>query len=313
MTERLRQTVIVTAADSGYVDLLNGMIHSLRRFERWRQVAIVVFDVGLEPEHRSVLERDGVRLVQPGWHFGLSENTAKSHERAALVRFFIHDYLPDYSYSLWLDPDLWLQDDGVLDRMLDGADRTGAAIAHESDRLYRFQGWLWAWNLKHKIVGAGLKNGLILMARPSYNLGLYAMRADAPHWIPWRERFETALKRTKRVTPYEQFAFNEVIHIDGIPTAELSSSDNWICDRRPPIWDADTGLFCRPEAPYRPLSVLHLAGPAKTRQYEIEQKSGGVMTMSLRYPGGDIGHGDSQASGSPRSPVASLAAVTLAS
>ena len=104
-------------------------------------------------------EQDGVRVIEPNWHFGLSEETAKSYERAALVRFFIHDYLPEYDYSLWLDPDLWLQDSGVLDRMLDGAEKTGAAIAHESDRLYSFQAWLWAWNLKHKIVGSGLWRG----------------------------------------------------------------------------------------------------------------------------------------------------------
>lgn len=310
MTERAKKAVIVTAADSGYFDLLNGMIRSVRRFQEWRDVTIAVFDVGFKPEHRAALEQRGVQLIDPSWHFGLSEQTAKSYERAALVRFFIHDYLPGYDYSLWLDPDLWLQDSGVLERMLDGADETGAAIAHESDRLYSFQGWLWAWNLKHKVVGSGLRNGLILMARPSYNLGLYCLKADAPHWTPWRQRFEKALKRTQRVTPYEQFAFNEVIHIDKIPTVELSSSDNWICDRCPPVWDAEAGLFCRPEAPYPPLSVLHLAGPAKNRTYEIEQKGGGAKTMSLRYPGSD---GGDQGAEARAAAMASLAAAPLAS
>jgi hypothetical protein len=299
MSERLKKAVIVTAADGGYFDLLNGMIQSVRRFDDWRDVAIVVFDVGFSPEQREALEKDGVRLIEPKWHFGLSDDVAKSYERAALVRFFIHDYLPEFDYSLWLDPDLWLQDSGVLERMLDGADKTGAAIAHESDRLYHFQGWLWAWNLKHKIVGSGLKNGLILMAKPSYNLGLYCLKADAPHWQPWRQRFERALKRTQRVTPYEQFAFNEVIHVDKIPTVELASSDNWICDRCPPVWDDEAGLFCRPEAPYPPLSILHLAGPAKSRTYEIALKSGGVRTMGLRYPGDDAHQGGTNANKPP--------------
>ncbi|MEZ5932735.1 MAG: hypothetical protein R3F54_12400 [Alphaproteobacteria bacterium] len=289
MTGRQDRAVIVTAADSGYFDLLNGMIRSVRRFDDWRGTAIAVFDVGFTSEHRQALEQDGVRVIDPNWHFGMSEEIAKSYERAALVRFFIHDYLPGYDYSLWLDPDLWLQDSGVLERMLDGAEKTGAAIAHESDRLYSFQAWLWAWNLKHKIVGSGLWHGLTLMVRPSYNLGLYCLKADAPHWKPWRERFEHALKRTQRITPYEQFAFNEVIHIDRIPTVELASTDNWICDRHPPVWDPKAKLFCRPEAPYQPLSVLHLAGPAKSRTYEIEHIGGGATTMSLRFPGIESG------------------------
>ena len=283
MSERTEKAVIVTAADSGYFDLLFGMIESVRRFEDCLHIPIAVFDVGLTSEHRQKLEQSGIHLVEPSWHFDRTEGNSKSYERAALVRFFIHDYLPGFDYSLWLDPDLWLQDSGVIHRMIDGARETGAAIAHESDPLYRFQMWLWAWNLKHKITGSGLRRGSILMARPSYNLGLYCLARDAPHWEHWRTRFEMALKRTDRITPYEQFAFNEVIHIDKLPTVKLASSDNWICDRCPPMWDESTHLFCRPEAPFPALSVLHLAGPAKSRSYDIDHVSGGKKTMSLRY------------------------------
>ncbi|MGI9434349.1 MAG: hypothetical protein ACR2Q4_05910 [Geminicoccaceae bacterium] len=274
----------MTAADSGYFDLLLGMVRSVRQFEACRDIPIAVFDVGLTADHRTWLEDHDIMVITPNWHFGLSEGTAKPYERAALVRFFIHDYLPGYDYSLWLDPDLWLQDPDVLLRMVDGAEATGAAIAHESDRLYSFQGWLWAWNLKHKIAGSGLRNGVVLMTRPSYNLGLYCFAAKAPHWALWKQRFESALARTGRVTPYEQFAFNEVIHVDKVPTTELASSDNWICDRCPPMLNDKTGLFCRPETPHRPLSVLHLAGPAKNRTYEIELVGGGYRPLSLRFP-----------------------------
>jgi hypothetical protein len=286
MSERLDfgKAVIVTAADSGYFDLLTGMIRSVRRFEECRRIPIAVFDVGFTFEHRTRLEQDNITVVDPRWHFGRSEETSKSYERAALVRFFIEDYLPGYDYSLWLDPDLWLQDPVVIKRMVDGARETGAAIAHESDKLYRFQAWLWAWNLKHKIVGSGLWRGAVLMARPNYNLGLYCLASKAPHWDRWRQRFETALNRTNRITPYEQFAFNEVIHVDRLPTTKLDSTDNWICDRRPPIWDEQAGLFLKPAAPFKPLSVLHLAGPAKSRTYEIELAAGGSRIMSLRYP-----------------------------
>lgn len=282
------KAVIVTAADSGYFDLLMGMIRSVRRFEECRQIPIAVFDVGFTPEHRMMLEQDNMILVDPSWHFGRTEETSKSYERAALVRFFINDYLPGFDYSLWLDPDLWLQDPAVIRRMIDGARETGAAIAHESDALYRFQLWLWAWNLKHKIAGSGLWRGTVLMARQNYNLGLYCLASKAPHWDRWRQRFEAALRRTNRITPYEQFTFNEVIHIDKMPTTKLESTDNWICDRRPPMWDEQTSLFCRPAKPFKPLSILHLAGPAKSRTYEIELASGGMKTISLRYPWDDV-------------------------
>lgn len=285
MNERFDRAVIVTAADSGYFDLLIGMIRSVRRFKECRKIPIAVFDVGFTEEHRLQLEQNhNAILVKPNWHFGRNEETSKSYERAALVRFFINDYLPGYDYSLWLDPDLWLQDPAVLSRMIEGARETGAAIAHESDELYRFQAWLWAWNLKHKVVGSGLRRGAILMARPDFNLGLYCLASKAPHWDYWRQRFEAALRRTNRVTPYEQFAFNEVIHVDKIPTTMLDSTDNWICDRCPPMWDEQKQLFCKPATPFKPISVLHLAGPAKSRDYEIELSSGVRKSMNLRYP-----------------------------
>lgn len=287
MTECFDKAVIVTAADSGYFDLLVGMINSVRRFEECRQIPIAVFDVGFTTEHRERLEQKNIMLLTPNWHFGRSEESSKSYERAALVRFFINDYLPGYEYSLWLDPDLWLQNPDVIRRMIDGARDTGAAIAHESDSIYRFQLWLWAWNLKHKIVGSGLRRGSVLMMHADYNLGLYCLASKAPHWEHWRRRFEAALRRTDRVTPYEQFAFNEIIHVDKIPTTTLDSTDNWICDRRPPIWDEQEQSFCRPAPPYKPLSVLHLAGPAKSRTYDIDLKAGGQKTMSLRFPGAE--------------------------
>jgi len=284
MNEHVEKAIIVTAADSGYFDLLMGMIKSVRRFEDCQQIPIAVFDVGFTPEHRESLEQDKIIVLDPSWHFDRNATTSKSYERAALVRFFINDYLPGYDYSLWLDPDLWLQDSGVIHRMIDGARETGAAIAHESDELYRFQMWLWAWNLKHKVVGSGLWHGMVLMARADYNLGLYCLAAKAPHWDSWRQRFEAALRRTDRITPYEQFSFNEVIHVDKVATTRLDSTDNWICDRCPPVWDDKRQLFCRPTGNHKPLSVLHLAGPAKSKAYEIELTSGGRRTMSLRYP-----------------------------
>ncbi len=290
MNDRFDKAVIVTAADSGYFELLNGMIKSVQRFEECRQIPIAVFDVGFTPDHREQLEQDNIIVIDPSWHFGRTDETTKNYERAALVRFFINDYLPGYDYSIWLDPDLWLQDSGVIRRLINGARETGAAIAHESDQLYRFQLWLWAWNLKHKAAGSGLWRGAKLMAYPNYNLGLYCLANNAPHWECWRQRFEAALRRTNRVTPYEQFAFNEVIHVDKIATTELESGDNWICDRCPPIWDEQAQLFCRPAAPFTPLSVIHLAGPAKSRTYEIELASGGRKTMSLRYPFADHDH-----------------------
>jgi hypothetical protein len=127
--------------------------------------------------------------------------------------------------------------------------------------------------------------GLTLMIKPQLNCGVYCMAADAPHWEAWAGRLKRAVDATGRVAPHSQFTFNEIHYCDQLPMKILDSADNWICDRAPPVWDDERQLYCKPYAPYLPLSLLHLAGPAKSRRYTIKTTSGRERPeVSLRYP-----------------------------
>lgn len=138
---------------------------------------------------------------------------------------------------------------------------------------------------KHKMLGLGPWHGLMLMIKPALNCGVYCIHADAPHWEAWSARLKRAVDRTGRVAPHSQFTFNQIVYCDELPTEILDSSDNWICDRAPPMWDDDQQAYCKPYAPYKPISVLHLAGPAKQRCYTIKTTSGlQKREISLRYP-----------------------------
>lgn len=277
--------IVVTAADSGYFEMFQGMIHSLRRFESGRDLPIAVFDTGFEAEQRQWLEQAGVIIAQPKWYFGVVDGAAPHWHLAEVVRPYVRSYFPGYDHYMWLDPDLWLQDGAVIDRLIDGSKRDGAAIAHEADPAYKFQSWLVGWNLKHKILGLGLWHGLLLMIKPALNCGVYCFAADAPHWELWERRLQRAIDRRGEVAPYTQFTFNELVYVDRPPTTILDAADNWICDRAPPVWNDELQLYCKPYAPYQPVSILHLAGPAKRRCYDIQSISGDHRpAISLRYP-----------------------------
>ena len=276
--------VVTTAADSGYFEMFKGMLHSLRSFEIGRGLDIRSFDLGLEPEQRRWLEQAGVDFVEPTWHLGLKDGMMPHFHLAEIVRPFVRDYFPGYDHYMWLDPDLWLQDQSVLERLIAGSKTKGAAIAHEADRVYKFQAWHFGWCLKHRILGLGLWDGSLLMVKPALNCGVYCIAADAPHWQAWSRRLKSAVDRTTRVAPHSQFTFNQIVYVDQLPTDILDSADNWICDRAPPMWDDKKGLYCKPYAPYQPLSLLHLAGPAKTRRYTIKTVSGlEKQDVSLHY------------------------------
>ncbi|MDH3663628.1 MAG: hypothetical protein OEU92_27050 [Alphaproteobacteria bacterium] len=281
----MHDVVVTTAADSGYFAMFQGMLQSLRSFDAGRRLDIRAFDLGLEADQRAWLERAGVTFAQPKWHLGLCDGMMPHWHLAEIVRPFVRDYFPGYRHYMWLDPDLWLQDGSVIERLIGGSEKAGAAIAHEADSAYRFQAWHFAWCLKHRLLGLGLWHGALLMIKPALNCGVYCIAADAPHWQAWCARLKPAIERTHRVAPHSQFTFNQIVYADRLPTEILDSSDNWICDRAPPVWHEEKGVYCKPYAPYKPISLLHLAGPAKTKHYTIKTTSGAERrNVSLHYP-----------------------------
>ena len=277
--------VVTTAADSGYFEMFQSMLYSLRSFDAGRDLDICAFDLGLKAEEREWLEQADVTLVQPRWHLGLRDGMMPYWHLAEIVRPFVTDYFPGYRHYMWLDPDLWLQDGSVIDRLINGSEKAGAAIAHEADRAYRFQAWHFGWSLKHRVLGLGLWHGLLLMIKPALNCGVYCIAADAPHWHVWSARLKPAVQRTNRVAPHSQFTFNQIVYADRLPTEILDSSDNWICDRATPVWNEERQIYCKPYAPHEPISLVHLAGPAETQRYTIKTTSGEEMhNVSLHYP-----------------------------
>ena len=275
--------IFIAAADAGYHRLLADMIASVRRHRGLEEAPFAVFDLGLEPVQRDALAGQGVELATPEWHFDLGGRGVLRHQLGLLVRPFLRDYFPGRRVYAWIDADTWLQDAAAFGRLIAGARDRGFAIAHERERGYRFQAWLTAWIAKHFVLGCGPVHGARLLTKPHLNAGIFAATDTAPHWELWRRRYQAAIARTGRIAPYDQFTLNQAIWIDGPPTTILDPRDNWICDRGPPVWDAGNRRFCKPYAPYEPLTILHLAGPAKRSSYRLRVRSGGEIEARLGY------------------------------
>ena|SRR5690348_12509546 len=113
---------------------------------------------------------------------------------------------------------------------------------------------------------------------PIANAGVFALKADAPHWGLRQRAMEG-----RPTQMWDQTALNYVIHHDGAPTGLLPDLCNWICIDAPPEVDEASGLFVEPEPPYRPISILHLVGQAKTLKFKIESLRGGHVEGTLRY------------------------------
>ena len=283
MSTDLEGTVIVSAADSGYFNMLAGLLRSLDRHAVTRDTPKAVFDLGLEPTQRIELEGMGVELLRPRAHFGVEVEGAPPIVPGVLVRPFLRDYLPDHECHIWLDADAWVQDPSALLALRSGALREGMAIVHESEASYVLPPLLRAWFWKHAVLGLGALSAMRTLARPMLNAGVFAVHADAPHNAVWRRRYAHAIARTGRAAPYDQFTLNAAIWLDGLPTAILEPHNNWICDRALPLWDSDRRMLCVPREPFEPLAIVHLAGHLKTAEVAVRTTKGEERNMRLGF------------------------------
>lgn len=282
----LPRILIVSATDSRFLPFLKGMLASLQPTLTRPNVGLACFDIGLDPGDHAWLSGQGAAVVAPRVQFGLDPADHSPALLSFLARPFLREYFPGYDVYVWIDSDVWLQDQGVIDEYVEGAIADGMAITHERERAYRFQAWLFGWTLKHFVLGYGMPNAAYLISRRHVNAGFFAIRADAPQWDEWARRYEAAIRRTGALVPHDQFALNHALHGGWAgsagrsrarlpPARLLDPRCNWICDRGAPMWNDAEAAFCKPYPPFTPIGALHLAGPAKRKTYDIQRTGGG--------------------------------------
>ena len=278
--------IIVTAGDSKVMPFLKGLIRSLEAFPERRGVEIGCLDVGQTDDDKAWLADHDVITAEPSTHLGVPAERLKPYERAFVARPFLREYFPGRDIYVWIDSDVWLQGWWVIEAYCRGAVDTGMAIAHEHERAYRFQGWLLGWFAKHLVLGYGLLNGAWLLSRPHLNSGLFAIRADSPHWELWVHHYQAAWNRTATFNPHDQFSINRLVYggvfaRPKVKTTILPPRYNWICDRGPPMWNDGAHVLCEPYPPYSTIGAVHLAGPGKSTRYETRRTGGGSFTALL--------------------------------
>ena len=281
---KLPRVLIVSASDSRFIGFLRGMITSLEPALATPNVDLACLDIGLSPADKTWLARYTDTIVAPRSHLGIDASAHSPALLSFLARPFLREYFPGYDVYVWIDSDIWLQDPGVVATYVEGAQATGMAVTHEEEHAYRFQPWLFGWTAKHFLLGYGPLVGPWLLSRAHVNAGFFALASDAPQWDAWVRRYEAAIRRTGALVPHDQFALNHSIHAkEGrrSPARLLDPDCNWICERGTPMWDDANGAYCKPYAPYQSLRAIHLAGPAKRKQFVIRRTGGGSFTTFI--------------------------------
>jgi len=281
-----QHAIVVTASDQAFVPFVEEALESLLQTRCSEIAAIGLLDLGLDAEQKSKFENRGVRVVKPDAsvtaHLAPLINTGQAF--ACVARLDVRDYFPGFEVYVWFDADAWVQSPEFLGAFIAGARARGAAVARENGVGYRFSNIERRWWYGNMLALYGRFLGTYLCIRSSINIGVLAIDATAPHWLLWKKRVWEAVERVKRLD-IEQHAFFATFYFDHLDVQFMPARFNWICTLSTPVWDADRGLFCVPGKRQDPISVLHLAGPAKTREYNVATRAGATVKTQLTLAG----------------------------
>jgi len=294
------KTLIVSGSDGKLFALLRDLIASIRDAPAGAEVAVAVLDADLDEDARAWLDARGVERYAPPWELRAPlDDPALQHLRIMDGRARLPDYFPGYDTYLWIDADAWVQDWAAIDLAVRGAAAGALAVAYETHPAYRpvlsgmravylpfglMRVRTWASRRYARFYGTRAARAYGL--RPVLNSGVYALRADAPHWRHWADSMKRAIGRD-RDPKYmiNQIALNHAVAVHDLPVAALPAWCNWGCYRALPMADAATGRLVEPMLPHTPIGIVHRTGPTKAGRYTLATPDGGTVERDLGYPG----------------------------
>jgi lipopolysaccharide biosynthesis glycosyltransferase len=280
------RVAVVTASNDAYFDSLALLLQSLQGFERYGATAIHVLDVGLNEAQAQALRVAGHAVVRPGWDVDVSPwKGVPDWFKAMTARPFLPRYVQGAEILLWLDADIWVQDQNMLHDYVRVAQNGSLAVCLEMDRSYdnvfmrNASKEIYHDNLL-KYYGEAEANRLIHL--PMMNCGAFAMTRDHPLWALWQTTMQGAIK--KHCSNFlEQTALNMAVFSGNIPPHFLPARHNWMACHALPMLDEATGLFVEPAVPHDKLGLVHLAcGLWKRHDIEYRSTTGKALKGPLR-------------------------------
>ena len=293
---------LITSADQRYTPLLRELLASIHAHPQAGRTfaGIGIIDAGLAPETRRELQQGGCLVADGIWPVELSEKRIGGREflKACVSRPFIPQLFPGFDMYIWLDADTWVQDWSAIDLLIAGAMKSGLAVVPQVDRAYGKTmrlGWLgplpfrprsFYYSNARKCFGGKIARKLFPF--PTINAGVFAMRADAPHWGRWQDLIRQALSKPRaNIFTAEQLTMGMLIYLEGYTAERLPSLCNWLADTKP-LFDPVQGRFIEPYLPHQPIGIIHLSGYDSMRvdpgvTTDIKCLDGTVQPMSLRF------------------------------
>ena len=278
--------VIATASNDLYFASLQHLLRSLDGIGRLGDFSIQVLDVGLSAAQRAQLSQAGHVLLNPGWDVDVSPwKGVPEWFKAMTARPFLPNYVHNADVIVWIDADIWVQDQDMLYDFVRAAQGGEFAVCLEMDRCYdnvfmrNASREIYHDNLS-RYYGTETANRLIHL--PLMNCGAFAMQPDHPLCALWQSTITGAIK--KYCSNFlEQTALNMSVYSNNIAPHFLPARYNWMTCHAIPLLDEQTGQFVEPGLPHDKIGLMHLAcGLWKRDDVEYRTTNGKLLKGALR-------------------------------
>ena len=278
--------IIMTGGNSAFFPYIRECVDSLIATGVLERADLGLVDQGLTDEQLATFRGTAKHIVRPTWAgLGMRLPEAQQQDRHLnlAARSDLPSIFPGYDVYLWFDADAWAQTADFFDVYVDGAMKSGLAVAKENGHGYNPSYLERRWWIGNYFLGfgalGGLRGGVL---RAPINIGIVAIHHDAPHWKRYRERHQATIDRTGKIN-LDQHSCHATIALDNLPATFVHARHNWLPALSRPVWDAQGKLLCDPANGGEPLSVIHLAGPDKNAERRLRVRQGGEISMPLNY------------------------------
>jgi hypothetical protein len=281
----MSKTLLVVAAEAHYFPLAQDALQSILDKPERSQIALGFLDLGCTESQREWVQARVDRLERVNWDDFTAAPPVNIPDslKFNLARPFLYEYFPGFEVYLWLDADAWVQNWAAIALMQVGARvRKGLAIVPE---LHRHASVLYDGRLPQvweRLTQLSPEN---LGYRTPLNMGVFALHVDAPHWAAWQQQVEALVAQKVFHLRTDQMAMHGAIYQNPKVFAQTEMLPSW-CNTLPtaaPAWDEARQQWVERYLPYKPIGILHLAGPDKPEVWQATTLSGKTTMAPARY------------------------------
>ena len=294
-----KEKLIVSSCDSKYFHLLKELFLSIKKTNLFNEYDFAVLDTGMDLNQLNYLKDNKIIIAKARWDVKVPQYKilGRNHLKTQTARAFLPDYFPNFKIYIWLDADLWLNDEDSFLLYEKGAFKNSLAITPQVDRAYyKLASVEWFFNFPKRIKTINYKNiGKSVSKKlakkyafhATLNAGAFAIKSNSLIWDVFQKNVKLASKKG-RIFGTDQVALALSVYEDKIPTEFLPSYCNWMCEFNLPFFDENKKMFIEPYLPHNPIALIHLAGLDEIRSNKdmlssIKTLNGNVIQRSLRF------------------------------